>query len=82
MSSINRIRWQCRRGALELDILLEKYLDVCFEEAGFDEQMAFLELLKLEDAQLLSYLRGELMPDAEYLACIVRKIRMLKHTGR
>ncbi|MGR9046905.1 MAG: FAD assembly factor SdhE, partial [Gammaproteobacteria bacterium] len=76
MSSINRIRWQCRRGTRELDILFEKYLDVCFEEAGFDEQMAFLELLKLPDAQLLTYFLGEQTPDKQALALIVQKIRI------
>ena len=82
MSSIGQLRWQCRRGVRELDILLEKYLDLCFEAASFEEQSAFIELLKLEDAQLLSYLMGERMPNAEDLVRIVRKIRMLQHAGR
>ncbi|MBN2640784.1 MAG: succinate dehydrogenase assembly factor 2, partial [Victivallales bacterium] len=60
-----------------LDILFEKYLDVCFEEAGFDEQMAFLELLKLPDAQLLTYFLGEQTPDKQALALIVQKIRIM-----
>ncbi|HUX23700.1 MAG TPA: succinate dehydrogenase assembly factor 2 [Burkholderiales bacterium] len=24
---LNRLRWQCRRGALELDLVLEKHCD-------------------------------------------------------
>lgn len=78
MNSAGQLRWWCRRGALELDLLLEKYLDFCFEAAGFEEQSAFIELLKLEDAQLLSYLMGDMTPEAEDLAGIVRKIKMLK----
>ncbi|MFZ1712954.1 MAG: succinate dehydrogenase assembly factor 2, partial [Nitrosomonas sp.] len=27
MNEVNRIRWRCRRGMLELDIVLQRFLD-------------------------------------------------------
>jgi antitoxin CptB len=37
----NRLRWKCRRGLLELDLVLEKYLAKHSYDAELDE---FLEL--------------------------------------
>ena len=40
-SSHNRLKWKCRRGLLELDLVLEKYLQAHPYDAELDE---FLEL--------------------------------------
>ncbi|MGR9052635.1 MAG: FAD assembly factor SdhE [Gammaproteobacteria bacterium] len=77
MPSSGRLRWQCRRGTLEMDILLERYLDQRFESAAAEEQAAFIELLRLEDSQLQPYLMGERTPDDARLSDIVGKIRQL-----
>jgi antitoxin CptB len=37
----NRLRWKCRRGLLELDLVLERYLEKHPYDAELDE---FLEL--------------------------------------
>ena len=78
MSSIGRLRWQCRRGTLELDLLLQRYLDMCFENASFEERASFMRLVKLEDGELLHYLLEGRTPDAKDLTEIVQKIRILK----
>jgi antitoxin CptB len=39
--SQNRLKWKCRRGLLELDLVLEKYLEKNPYDAELDE---FLEL--------------------------------------
>lgn len=53
------LRWQCRRGRLELDVLLERFLDRA--EHGLDaaERGAFDRLLALEDDILLAVLMGQ-----------------------
>lgn len=55
MSELAKLRWQCRRGTLELDKLLLHYLDTAYSQANQEEQMAFKALLQLNDNQLLSY---------------------------
>lgn len=74
---IKKLRWRCRRGTLELDLMLVRYLDRCFAAADSDEQQTFLQLLELEDSDLLRYMLGEQRPDNQYLASLVELIRHL-----
>ncbi|PKM13144.1 MAG: succinate dehydrogenase assembly factor 2 [Gammaproteobacteria bacterium HGW-Gammaproteobacteria-3] len=83
MSLKGRLKWQCRRGARELDEILEKYLDEYFEAASAEEQSAFIELLKCEDAQLLHYFLSERgAADAKNLSGIVQKIKLPRPVAR
>ncbi|MDO9105299.1 MAG: succinate dehydrogenase assembly factor 2 [Methylovulum sp.] len=54
MDGLARLQWQCRRGMLELDLLLEGYLETRYPVAGEAEKAGFAELLKLEDGELLA----------------------------
>lgn len=77
MDVLNKLRWQCRRGTLELDIMLERYLEAGYPAAGEREKSAFAQLLALEDSELLPYLMGDRLPVAENLADVVKTIRNL-----
>lgn len=59
-----RLRWQCRRGMRELDVLLTRYLDDRYPAAGDTEKLAFERLLEMSDPELVGYLlRGERADD-------------------
>ncbi|PPD34729.1 MAG: succinate dehydrogenase assembly factor 2 [Methylomonas sp.] len=76
-ASLNKLRWRCRRGALELDVMLLRYLEGCYMSADEFDQQSFIKLLEREDTELLRYLIGE---NAEYpseLTKIILKIRAL-----
>ena len=77
MCELSKLKWQCRRGTLELDILLTRYLETCFHYADEDEQAEFNKLLKLEDPVLFPYLIGDSEPDKENMMLLVKKIRNL-----
>lgn len=49
----SQLYWQCRRGSLELDLLLKRYLENNYSLATELERQQFAELLKLEDDDLL-----------------------------
>ncbi len=49
----SQLYWQCRRGSLELDLLLKNYLENDYLHATKQKQQQFAELLKLEDEDLL-----------------------------
>lgn len=49
----SQIYWQCRRGNLELDLLLKKYLENYYPNANELERQQFVELLKLDDEDLM-----------------------------
>jgi antitoxin CptB len=51
-----RLKWQCRRGSLELDLLVQRYVDTVYLYANEAQQAQFDELLKLEDEALMAVL--------------------------
>lgn len=76
-----KLKWRCRRGTLELDIMLGRYLDRVYPTAGQNEQALFQALLNFSDAELLTFLVGEQLPEAKGMATLVKKIRTLSATG-
>jgi antitoxin CptB len=56
VNELAKLRWQCRRGMKELDLLLEQYLATDYPHADAAEKQRFTELLQLEDNELLKSL--------------------------
>ena len=75
MNQLARLRWQCRRGTKELDLLLQRYLDSGYLIADDEEKALFVELLKLEDDDLLAVLMGDWDVETEEMKALVGKIR-------
>ena len=44
---IGKLRWRCRRGMKELDLLTLGYLEAYYPTASTEEQQAFAALLEL-----------------------------------
>ena len=53
---MSRLRWQCRRGSKELDLLLQAYLEKHYLSASVGEKKRFAELLRLDDGALSALL--------------------------
>ena len=69
----DKLRWQCRRGMLELDYVLERYLEQHFDLADETQQLQFQTLLTAQDPELQAWLlNGQPHPDASYHALIKR----------
>jgi len=47
-----RLRWQCRRGMLELDLILERFLNKNYVNLSAGEQDLFEQLLDYSDPEL------------------------------
>jgi len=69
---LGRLRWRCRRGMKELDVLLVRYLDEHFGAASPADQEAFRQLLGTEDAVLYAYCLGSEPPPPRFRALIAR----------
>ena len=54
--SSGKIRWMCRRGMLELDLLLKNFLDSQYEKLDVSDKKIFIELLAEEDTLLWDWL--------------------------
>jgi antitoxin CptB len=70
-----RLRWQCRRGMLELDEILDAYLQQHYPAADAVEQAAFRQLLTCQDPQLQQWLLLGKEPEEAKLQAIVRRLR-------
>ncbi|NOZ37428.1 MAG: succinate dehydrogenase assembly factor 2 [Gammaproteobacteria bacterium] len=70
-----RLRWQCRRGMLELDAMLISFLDKGFLQLTDKEKAAFYILLNYPDQFLLEYLMGRSLPLDKDVARVAQKIQ-------
>lgn len=52
MNELARLKWQCRRGSLELDLLLKNYLETDYLLADDEGKARFAALLQLDDDAL------------------------------
>ena len=52
----SRVRWHCRRGMLELDVLLGNFFDHHYAALSSSEQELFIELLDCNDNELYTWL--------------------------
>lgn len=71
--TLRRLRWQCRRGLLELDLQLIRFLEQRYSSLTEQEQETFLQLLKQPDQTLLAWLQGQQEPPPD-LKSIIEKI--------
>ncbi len=81
MHQLAKLRWQCRRGTKELDLLLQRYLDSRYLVADDEEKALFVELLALEDDDLVAVLMGELEVEAGELKLLIEKIKTFAVAG-
>jgi len=79
-----RLRWQCRRGMLELDVILRPFMDEDLPQLSERIQRGFVRLLESSDLELFRWLlRGESPVDAEFreLIEVIRDHHQTRHLG-
>lgn len=73
MLSDSALRWRCRRGKKELDVLLGRFLERCLPQLNATERSALERLTALEDDDLLDQILGRAAPpDADTAAVLAR----------
>jgi len=77
MSEQARLRWLCRRGTRELDLLLMRFLDERWSDEPEDVRAAFGRLLELQDPDLYALLTGRAAATDPGIALVVERIRTL-----
>ena len=67
MAELDKIRWHCRRGLLELDLILEQFNRKYLTGLGPEQLERFKELLAFPDNDLLDLVMGRVAnPDRRY----------------
>jgi antitoxin CptB len=72
---MRRLRWRCRRGLLENDLVLERFLDRHAASLRAEELAALDRLLALPDPDLWDLVSGRVACDDAALAPIVGRLR-------
>ncbi len=70
MADLDRVRWRCRRGLLELDLVLAAFLDRGYGRLDAAERRLFDELLDRPDNDLLDLALGRREPEPRYRAVV------------
>ncbi|MCU7555736.1 succinate dehydrogenase assembly factor 2 [Alteromonas sp. ASW11-19] len=75
-----RLRWACRRGMLELDVLLLPFVNEAFEDLTYPQQETFERLLTCDDPDLYAWFMGHQKTDdpelAEMVDIIIRRVKV------
>lgn len=70
-----RLRWRCRRGARETDLMLERFLHAAGETLDEDTEADLERLLEQPDPDILDWLTGRTRPPDDGLATLIGRIR-------
>lgn len=73
--ALARLKWQCRRGMLELDAMLQAFLDKCYGQLNDKEKAAFESLLAYPDQVLLEMLMQRNVPLDKDIVNVISQIR-------
>lgn len=76
-----RLYWHCRRGMLELDLLLQEFLNAYYDRITVTEKQTFATLLEYPDAVLFDLLMGRSVTADQEIARVIEKIRSTPATA-
>ncbi len=71
---LNELKWRCRRGMREMDILLDSFLETHYENLTFEQQLAFSEMLDMQDPELFALLMHKAPASSEAELQVARLI--------
>ena len=75
MNHVSRLRWLCRRGMKELDLLLINYLEHVYPSADPSDRQAFEQLLEMADPDLYTLITGKTRSDDAQVMRVVEALR-------
>lgn len=75
ISEYSELKWRCRRGMLELDILLNSYLDKNYKLMTSEQGTLFNEILDYPDQVLFDLLLGNMQSSDKRVSGLVAEIQ-------
>ncbi|TNF35087.1 MAG: succinate dehydrogenase assembly factor 2 [Gammaproteobacteria bacterium] len=73
--SMSRLRWQCRRGMLELDLILNTFMDRGYAKLDDQQRVLFQQVLDYPDQLLFDLLLEQMKSSDREVANLVTLIR-------
>ncbi len=71
------LKWRCRRGMLELDILLNSYLDKSYDTMSPEQGAVFSDVLDYPDQVLFDLLLGNMQSSDQRIKQLIAEIQIL-----
>lgn len=75
LNNISKLKWACRRGMLELDVLLGNFVSEAYAGLTIEDKNLFIEFLTFSDPELFAWLLGSKTPTDPRIAYMVDRIR-------
>ncbi len=75
MKELERARWRCRRGLLELDIVLQRFMVKHYVQLSETELQQFATLLDLSDNDLWDMITTRKEPEDASLRPVLRLLQ-------
>jgi len=69
-----RLKWACRRGMLELDVLFIPFVDEAYDQLSATDQLTFERLLTEQDPDLFAWFMGHKTCEDNELNAMVQLI--------
>jgi len=67
---LSKLKWKCRKGIRELDVLLTKYLEEIFINLPKQEQDIFIEFVNIDSNELFDIVFNKKISDSKFLKII------------
>jgi antitoxin CptB len=75
MIETNKLRWKCRRGMRELDVVLLHYLERHYPDANAKNRATFERMLDMQDPELYFLILGKTTTDDKDVSDVVATLR-------
>ena len=69
-----RLKWACRRGMLELDVLLLPFVEQAWDTLNYEQQEVFERLLTSDDPDLFAWFMGHQKCEDPDLSTMIEKV--------
>lgn len=76
-AEMRRLRWQCRRGMRELDVVLARYLEVQYEKDDVPTRRVFDALLRRQDPQIADWILGREQATDPATAALIARLQTI-----
>ena len=63
---ISEVRWKCRKGIREVDILFSKYMEEVYRDLTAEQQKIFIEFIQQDTYEILDILINDKYFDTKF----------------
>ena len=81
-NKLSKVLWHCRRGMLELDVMLQRFCSEVFELLSIEQQQLFEDLLEEADQDLHRWLVSAQLcekPRFQDMLLVIRHMHVTSH---